>query len=268
MPSDAAPPAYSAAPAASMYTPENMVRDDDAYYFLFLFDTIFLIDDSSSMLGPRWREVQAALQQITPVCTSHDDDGVDLYFMNHQSQNSSLSKASSGYYGLTDPAAVDDLFRAVRPCGPTPTRSRIEHILEPYFDILARAEDVQDVKPLNLIVITDGMPGPARSSGNPHLPEPAIVGYARRLDELGAPDYQVGIQFIQVGDDPLATLSLQELDDGLSQKHGVRDMVDTLKYGDGNYKTLTADEILKAVLGGVNKRLDNQRARSGVSTMR
>lgn len=53
---------------------------------------------------------------------------------------------------------------------------------------------MRDVRPLNFIVITDGMPGPATpASDNPHLPEPAIVAYARKLDRLAAPPYQVGI---------------------------------------------------------------------------
>ncbi|OAQ80164.1 von Willebrand factor [Purpureocillium lilacinum] len=278
---------------------ENMTRDDDPHYFLYLFDTVFLVDDSTSMLGPRWREVRSALRQITPVCTSHDDDGIDIHFMNHRSSENTTTnnnnnsddgissqsgggmargKARGGYYNITDPLAVDALFQRLRPCGPTHTRGRIEDILEPYFTQLESAENVQDVRPLNLIVITDGMPGPCprhvnfSGSGfgsgfngngeaaphNPHLPDPAIVRYARRLDELRAPAWQVGVQFFQVGDDAAATASLRGLDDGLARRHGVRDIVDTLKFGDDDYKTLTAEEILKAVLGAVSRRLDNQ----------
>ncbi|UNI19992.1 hypothetical protein JDV02_006131 [Purpureocillium takamizusanense] len=312
------PPAYS---AAADYTMDDMTQDgtatnDDPHYLLYLFDTVFLIDDSTSMLGPRWREVRSALRQITPVCTSHDDDGIDIHFMNHRSSSSggfssSFENASSqrvgggggsrapgGYYNVTDPCAVDALFRGLRPCGPTHTRGRIEDILDPYFAQLERADDVRDVRPLNLIVITDGMPGPwsppsslppryhhhhhhyhghqqyqqqypyQHQQGeeddeedsvmhNPHLPGPAIARYARRLDALGAPAWQVGVQFVQVGDDAGATAALRGLDDGLAARHGVRDMVDTLKYGDDDYKTLTAGEILKVVLGAVNKRLDN-----------
>ncbi|GJN86990.1 hypothetical protein PLIIFM63780_010572 [Purpureocillium lilacinum] len=261
---------------------ENMTRDDDPHYFLYLFDTVFLVDDSTSMLGPRWREVKTALHQITPVCTSHDDDGIDIHFMNHRSDgdgptsSSSMrgggGKARGGYYNITDPLAVDALFQCLRPCGPTHTRGRIEDILEPYFTQLESADNVQDIRPLNLIVITDGMPGPCpphvnfsgrgfglndhgeAAAHNPHLPDPAIVRYARRLDELRAPAWQVGVQFLQVGNDEAATASLRGLDDGLARRHGVRDIVDTLKFGDDDYKTLTAEEILKAVLGASCKR--------------
>lgn len=234
---------------------------EDPHYFLYLFDTVFLIDDSTSMLGSRWREVKAALRQITPVCTSHDDDGIDVHFMNHTSPGGCAGgKAPGGYYDITDAAAVEQLFASVRPSGPTPTRGRLEDILDPYFAQLRAAADVRDVKPLNIIVLTDGMPGPGWANGeNPHMPEPAIVRFARELDRLRAPPYQVGIQFIQVGNNAGATAMLEALDDGLPRRYKCRDIADTLKFGQGGYTTLTADQILKAVLGGVNKRLDNHR---------
>jgi len=34
------------------------------------------------MAGHSWREVKEALCTITPICTAHDDDGVDVYFLN------------------------------------------------------------------------------------------------------------------------------------------------------------------------------------------
>ena len=74
---------------------ENMTRDDDPHYFLYLFDTVFLVDDSTSMLGPRWREVRSALRQITPVCTSHDDDGIDIHFMNHRSSENTTTTTNN-----------------------------------------------------------------------------------------------------------------------------------------------------------------------------
>ncbi|PHH91928.1 hypothetical protein CDD83_9713 [Cordyceps sp. RAO-2017] len=264
--SEAAPPPRASAAAASVrsaasaYTRANMVRDDDPYYFLYHFDTVLLIDDSSSMLGRRWREVQTALQRLAPVCTSHDDDGVDLYFMNHLAASGTPpeGKAATGYYGLTDARQVEELFGAVRPGGPTPTRRRLEDILDPYMAQLEAARaSASAVKPLNLIVLTDGMPGPARAAGdNPHLPEPAVVGYARRLDALQASAWQLGIQFIQVGDDPAATRALDDLD-RLPRRHRIRDIVDTTKpCSAAAPAALTADFILKAVLGGVDRRLD------------
>ena len=53
-------------------------------------------------------------------------------------------------------------------------------------------------------------------------PEPVIVDVARRLEANAIPARQLGIQFVQIGDDPEATAALKELDDGLEQKHGIQ----------------------------------------------
>jgi len=66
--------------------------------------------------------------------------------------------------------------------------------------------------------------------------------------------------FFQVGNDEAATESLDELDNALVEEHSVRDMVDTVswkKMNEGN--GLTADGILKVVMGAVDKRLDRKR---------
>ena len=49
-----------------------------------------------------------------------------------------------------------------------------------------------------------------------------IVEFARRLDVKNVPLRQIGIQFVQIGDDPDATEALKELDDNLGPTHGVR----------------------------------------------
>lgn len=104
------------------------------------------------------------------------------------------------------------------------------------------------MKPLNIIVITDGMPTDD--------PESVIIAAARKLDQLEAPAWQVGIQFFQVGNEIGATEALKELDDGLAEMGNVRDMVDTVPFAAG--QRLSADRILKVVLGAVNRRLDRR----------
>ncbi len=80
------------------------------------------------------------------------------------------------------------------------------------------------------------------------------------LDRLGAPAYQVGVQFFQVGDDPAATSALRHLDDELGPSNGVRDMIDTVSWNarDAGQKTLTAEAVLKTVLGAVKRHVDRQ----------
>jgi hypothetical protein len=109
------------------------------------------------------------------------------------------------------------------------------------------------VKPLNLIVITDGMATDEVES--------VIVSAARKLDTFDSLPYQIGIQFFQVGNDRNAKLFLEELDDALAKNYNIRDMVDTVTWSGGSSNNvLTGDHILKCVLGAVVKRLDRQRA--------
>lgn len=228
--------------------------DDSPYAFLTQFDTIFLIDDSGSMAGRSWRETAAALAAITPICTAHDSDGIDIYFLNHRNSQS----PAGGYTNITTTVGVESIFNSVRPLGGTPTGTRLRHILKPY---LAQVEESMErqahgqevtVKPLNIIVITDGVASDDVES--------TIVQAAKKLDAWGAEPWQVGIQFFQVGREPEAAEDLRELDDALSSAHDIRDIVDTIPWSGDEGQVLTADFLLKATLGSVNRKLDRRRA--------
>ena len=57
---------------------------EDPYAFLSSFDTVFVIDDSWSMLQPetRWKDARKVLKAITKICVDHDEDGIDVFFLN------------------------------------------------------------------------------------------------------------------------------------------------------------------------------------------
>jgi len=215
---------------------------DNPYAFLSTFDTVFLIDDSGSMAGRSWKETAQALKAITPICTAHDADGIDVYFLNE--------KDSSEYRNITRAADVDAIFHSVRPRGGTPTGSRLNAILKPYLAALER-KGADNVKPLNLIVITDGVASDDVES--------VIIAAAKKLDRWDAPAWQIGIQFFQVGEERGAAEALRELDDGLAEMGAGRDIVDTVPWKGESEKGLSADVVLKTVLGAVNRRLDRKR---------
>ncbi|KAK1830755.1 collagen alpha-5 chain [Podospora conica] len=242
--------------AASISTP------DDPYAFLSTFDTIFVIDDSGSMAGQSWREVKDLLRAITPICTAHDTNGIDVYFLNARNPSRDAGPAG-GWCNVTSPSQVDALFARARPSGGTPTGQRINSIMQPYLRAYERGvaasgdPDASGVKPVNMIVVTDGIPGDD--------PEAIIIKVAKKLDQLEAPPHQVGIQFFQVGSERGAAQALQELDDGLAEMAGggdLRDIVDTVTWSgrDGRERALSANGILKVVLGAVVRRLDRRRA--------
>jgi len=130
--------------------------------------------------------------------------------------------------------------------------------MQPYLRAYEQAIAANgDVKPVNMIIITDGIPTDD--------PESVIISITSRLDKADALPYQVSMKIFQVGNEHGATEALQELDDNLGDKvDGLRNMVDTVTWSssDSTERILTADGVLKVVLGAVVRRL-NRRCISG-----
>ncbi|WWC92750.1 uncharacterized protein L201_007709 [Kwoniella dendrophila CBS 6074] len=219
---------------------------EDALDMLRDFDTVFLVDDSTSMAGERWSEARQALMEVAEIAARYDENGVDIYFLNSKRVGKELKAAPE----------VEDLFRGLEPKGATPTGMRLESILREYMSKLERSQTASptsgtlsdaSVKPMNLIVVTDGAPTDD--------PESVLIACAKRLDRGEYPLSQVGVQFLQIGNDSEAREALQELDDGLSSVHGIRDIVDTVLY---NGEDMSAGLIIKTLLGGINRRLDRR----------
>lgn len=262
---DGPPPAYTApapapisapAPAPAPVPAQPIPSEDSKYAFLRDFDTVLLLDDSGSMAGSRWSELQLALESILEVILKWDTDGIDIHFLNH---------IADSVENVTSPAVVRELFHKVRPGSRTPTGTRLRQLILPYIQSLEAYEALPAAtraarpapKPMNIICITDGAPNDD--------PESTILEAARRLDRLGAPAWQLGIQFFQIGSDPEATEHLQDMDDELTKRkgnEGLRDIVDTVPFSDVGGQAssrLQSDAILKVVLGAVNRRLDRKK---------
>ncbi|KAE8377833.1 hypothetical protein BDV26DRAFT_203480 [Aspergillus bertholletiae] len=227
---------------------------DSPYSFLSEFDTVFLVDDSSSMRGSRWEEAAHAIAAIAPVCTAYDEDGIDIYFLNYQ--QGGTDPKTGAYTNIKTSDDVREIFYGVEPHGATPVGRRLRQILDPYLRrveaIAAKGRDPSEsVKPLNIITITDGVFTDDAES--------VIANAAQRLDKCNATPWQVGLQFFQIGDDKKAQAYLQMLDDDLGHKSknkAIRDIVDTVPWRGDKGQTLSADGILKCVLGAVNRKYD------------
>ena len=129
---------------------------------------------------------------VISCCSCQDSDGVDLYFFN----------SAKSYQSVTSAEAVQRVFREVEPRRSTPTASALKRITEPYMQRLeawkANPTAHPKPKPLNLVCLTDGAPNRGEE------PEAMIIDLAKRLDAGRYPLFQLGIQFIQIGDDPEA----------------------------------------------------------------
>ncbi|KAL0577457.1 hypothetical protein V5O48_004526 [Marasmius crinis-equi] len=217
---------------------------DDVLSTLTKYDTIIIVDDSSSMIGARWDEARKALGQLADLAGKFDADGIDIYFLNDQREGR----------GVKGKEAVHKLFDQIKPKGVTPIGERLEVLLQAYLRELEQAgntaEGLKKIKPVNYLVITDGQPTDD--------PESVIAQAARRLDKHNFPLTQVGIQFVQIGRSAGAARYLRELDDNLLTKHKLeRDIVDTTKYIG---QDLNADALVKILLGGINRRVDREGA--------
>lgn len=178
------------------------LKEENVYARLKLYDTVLIVDDSSSMAGPRWLTTSNVLAKIAPIAVSYDGDGVDVRFFNAKPKDEErLNLASADQ--------VMKLFKKVIPDGSTPTAAVLKGELKQY---LAKFREKRNGKRLNLIVLTDGEPDDVDAV------EQVIVKYANELKELKAHSLQVGVQFVQIGGDEGATKFLKGLDDGLVKK--------------------------------------------------
>ena len=185
-------------------------RPDPAIPLLSQVHTVLLIDDSGSMANPsnarwgprgsRWDQVRDLLRDLAPIITQYDPQGIDLHFLNH----------SNAQQGLQSSQDVQDIFSRVRPGGGTPLGMRINTILDAYMSSL-RYE--RDLKPLNLVVITDG------KAGDERILFAALEEHVSSITQRGHPPHQMGIEFLQVGDDQWATTHLWEIKERVSRHH-------------------------------------------------
>ncbi|KAJ7167757.1 hypothetical protein C8R46DRAFT_898750 [Mycena filopes] len=235
---------------------------EDALDVLRKYDTVILVDDSGSMTLPgskkgktRWCEAGEALEKLAEAAQQYDTDGIDIYFLNHPTESLNIKSSSE----------VRALFEKVKPSGSTPTGERLDQLLKPRLRLLEQARIEADgtprdkntgeaVKRCNIIVITDGEA--SESLVPKHATSPRSLFIQPIIPNTLSSTLELGIQFVQIGNDSRATKALQELDDDLHKAGNIRDIVDTTPYSKLN--PVTADGLIKVLLGGINRRIDEQ----------
>ena len=212
---------------------ETRGRDDNkGFSRLALFDTIFVIDDTGSMQLPadsneqaapggktRWDVLTRSMQYIGNIAVEYDPYGVDIHFL--ESTHLDKMNIRSGQEVLNLLAQVN----LEEGSGGTYFATVLAEILGPYvarykdyFEAAKRREKADKVRPLNVIVLTDGKADDAKSTRK------TIIKIGKQLDNMNAPDTQIGLQFLQVGDDEAAAKWLKCLDNDLEAEYDVRDV--------------------------------------------
>lgn len=184
-------------------------RKENVYGTLGQYDTLFLVDDSDSMMEDgtdidnKWEITKKLIAEIAPIAVKYDKDGVEVKFINFRPKPEKRK-------ALKCTEDVMRLFKDLEPCGESLIATALERVLSEYC---YQFKHDRAIKSLNLIVLTDGDPSPGEDV------EKVIVDCARTLRKLEAHPLQVGIQFVQIGDNSGAAAYLNLLDDKLKEKH-------------------------------------------------
>lgn len=207
------------------YDPDNMfgfeprpLQLDQSRSVLSQVHTVLLIDDNASMAqtgsaqyGPgtsRWQQASAIIRELAPIIAQHDPQGIDLYFLKHR-----FPGRGNVQQGLQSSQEVQAVLSRVRPAGHALLEARVRAILDAYMSTL-RYE--RYLKPLNLVVITDGT---ALEGGLPPFLSDTINRHVDRVVKRGHPAHQLGIEFLQVGNSQEATRHLLQLEQQVSDHH-------------------------------------------------
>ncbi|KAI0795047.1 hypothetical protein C8Q75DRAFT_524206 [Abortiporus biennis] len=178
-----------------------------------------------------------ALAILVDAAAQYDSDGVDIHFLNNDTHR--IVKTS---------AQVHLLFDQVQPRGLTPLGKRLKELTDLYLDRLRYEAKGSKVKPVNYLVITDGFP-----SDNPAV---VIADLARTLDDMRRPIKQLGIQFVQIGNDHRAAEYLRGLDGDIHALDVRRDIVDATPFNGG--EKLSGEKIIKILMGGLDRDIDRR----------
>ncbi|KAG1894940.1 uncharacterized protein F5891DRAFT_700820 [Suillus fuscotomentosus] len=204
------------------------------------YKTVILIDDSISMAeADLWSQMREALAGIVDLAIQYGSKGIDLHFM-HQTQFAENMRSRS---------EVQKLFDQLSPTGEdTPTGVRLEQIIEMYLPLIEHPSSTHE--PISIIVITDG----AATDGDDLLR--CIIEAASRLDRQQVPLDKFGIQFVQIGTDEDAARALHMLDDELSERYKIRDIVDTTPF-DHAHGAFNTDYMVKIFIGSLHQGTNN-----------
>ena len=212
---------------------------ENKYTVLESYDTVFLVDDSPSMRGERWKLVQRILDYSTAEATRYDRNGIDIHFMNNFTADQD---------NVRDPKTVAQLHRGIELRGNTPTLDRLSRHLRAYLQAFGKADYDAKFKGYNLIILTDGEPNAEEEDEEDisdeedakknkaafRLIRKEIVDVAKKLDAQNAMPKQVGIQFCQIGNDEEATAFFKFLDDRLKGKYKLSRDVSSQSHVGGN----------------------------------
>lgn len=187
------------------------------------FDYGLAIDKSTSMSEreprsglTRWAAAKEQTLGLARKMAEFDSDGIDLYMF------ASSVKVTKN----VTPVTVETVWNENEPNGGTNIAPVIREAGQRYLKLRAEGKAK---KGYILGIITDGQPQDQEDV------KKEIIELSKKLDR----DEEFGIQFLQIGDDPIATKYLKTLDDDLVSQGAKFDIVDTTTFADSENKSIT-----------------------------
>jgi len=178
-------------------------------------DYTVIIDKSGSMhvtdtpQGSRWKSAFETTLGFAHKMATLDPDGLTLYLFNNMFKRHDNVK----------PDAIQNVWDEHNPSGSTNLAAVLKDSLDNFFYRKERNEIKANGE--IILVVTDGVPDDEK------LVQDHIVAATKKMTN----EKELGILFLQVGQDPTATQYLQKLDDDLVAKAGAKwDIVDTKTY--------------------------------------
>ncbi|KKJ00179.1 vWA domain-containing protein [Prochlorothrix hollandica] len=194
-------------------------------------DYTLILDMSGSMATPdqsggvsRWQAAQESTLALARKCEQLDPDGITVYVFSTRFQR----------YDSVTSAKVAEVFAQNNPGGLTNLVAPLQNAINGYLQ--RRSQPDYDKAGETILVITDGQPSDRQGVID------TIIKATQHLDR----DEELGISFIQVGDDPQATHFLKTLDDDLQRIGAKFDICDTITMDDMADMSL-AEVLLNAI---------------------
>lgn len=175
-------------------------------------------------LKTAWTQAESAIVDLAQQCEAFDPDGITVY----------TTALPCHKYDHTTSQKITEIFREYQPVDTVNLTDVLQIAIENYFHRKAQAQ----AKPNGaiILVILDSEPDDRMEMVN------LIVETTQRMER----NEELGISFIQVGEDLLARGFLQSLDDDLHQAGAKFDMVDTKvldKIEEGSLTQILLDAI-------------------------
>ena len=196
-------------------------------------DYTLIIDKSGSMSTKdqaggksRWDVIQESTLALASKCEEFDPDGITVYTFSSQFRR----------YDNVTAKKVTQIFQENEPLGRTEMAEVLNHAFDDYFQ--RRKSGKTKANGEIILVVTDGQPENKKSVMK------AIIEATKRLDG----DEEIGISFIQIGNDSEATTFLKGLDDDIQGLGAKFDIVDTITMEEIEKERLSLTEVLLRTL--------------------